>query len=208
MNPNVNIRTVTLNAGGAGAQQRVNAAGTCLTFISNGGAFQFSLDDGPPQDGASILVINLNGLAGALLPSGKTVVEGFSSVTLIDKSGGANTIEFIVSNAPVQFSQLVATGFVKEAPTYTKATGSQVIADGGLEEFTGVDVATGKSRRTFIVTNMGAITLYVLDSSGNQCFPVLADKIPRVMNTSGDAWVSNPPGSGAGAYMVTEIFYA
>ena len=208
MNPNIQIKTVVVAANGV---TDWDATGSTLLFVSNTGPFNFALDGGNFNPGFSILSIDVsrNPVLLGSVSAPALVAPQFNTIKFKDTSGAQNTITFIVANYPVTYANPVPTVVQKDAPTYTKGTVVAALANNATSAvFNGTDVATGKTRKQFTVTNNDpAQELQVLDGNG-VVFGTVEPKTPWTHESNGSFQLKNA--SGADLTMapnVGETFY-
>ena len=183
----------------------IDCSGTFIRFYSNTGNFNFSIDGAPMNVGFSSLGIPIPPIT---MPGGNAIVQRFRAVILQDTSGSANTVQFITSEIPIDYTPAIFTNFYKNAPTYSKSSGALSLADGGFVAYSGVDTG-GNTRKLFVASNLSAAggqLLHIGDSSGNRGI-IIPGQQSIALETSGALRLINTTGSGATNYQVHELFY-
>jgi hypothetical protein len=203
MNLAIQVKSYTIPANGT---INVDASGTFVRFYANTGKFNFSIDGGPFNTGLSSLGIPV---PQEFTPQGMAMpIRPFRQIILQDLSGAANTISFIVANGALDYTPVQPTTFVKNAPTYPKATGIIALGDGLTANFSGVDTG-GNIRKQIVVSNhngSGGASLYLDDASSIKGILIPAQQSVTI-ETSGSVYVHNTAGSGASNYSAFETFY-
>jgi hypothetical protein len=206
---NVTVQSIIIPAN---QTANLSQTGSKLAFFSNTGTFQFSINGGAFQKGLSILIIDF---AAGVIVSGQTgknvstpisniISAQFNTILLQDTSGSANTVTYYVGDGAVEYINPNATNFIKNAATFPKGYGLTSIADAATQTFSGT--SGGSIRRTFILQNQGATTLYITDGT-NIGLALAPNSPPLELDCSGALTVLNQTGSGAGSFYCTEIYY-
>ena len=127
------------------------------------------------------------------------------SLQIHNRNNTALVISYYLGTSGLAYSNQNTTFFQKNASTYAKGSGLFNLADGGLSPaYTGMDGSN--LRKQFIVSNLSANIVYVIDGSGNEGVAVPANQ-SATFETGGQVNVKNTAGSGTSKICVMETFY-
>jgi hypothetical protein len=177
----------------ANLSAEIAMSGEFIFVASATGTFSIQLDGGLPMD---------------VLPGMFFPVNLFRNLIALDTSGAPNSVVLYTGPAGLSFFPPTTNTVTKDAPTYTKGTALGAMAGGAATNFTGIDAATGQTRKQIIVSNDdAALEVAVLDQNGVRIGRVYPQR-PWTLATSGFVTVKNQNGGAlTGVVDVGETFY-
>ncbi len=206
MNPALQIKPTAIPANGV---VPVDISGSFLLFVSSIGTFNFSIDGGPFQPGLTIMSIDVARMIQT--PNSVTPVlpdqTFFKRILLQDTSGAANSVTFIVANAPVEYINPVPTVTAVNAATKSVAWAAHSVPGNSTVQFAGNSGGTGKSRKQIIIHNRDNTNpITILDAVGNVADVLNTGDPPWTVELSGLIQLQNTQAAAVTVY-VLEIYY-